>query len=154
MFFLTSILKGFLSQLVWIWGSKLGLQKASFFVFFRIFAQERSKSAQERSKSAPRAPQELPRAPKSVPRAPQERSKSAQERSKSAPRGEKHVKTRKNVQKPTKTQKNARKRAKIPQNDKKYTLKNFDALPRPGWISNADPSYVAQHLRDVLAKDL
>ena len=92
MFFLTSILKGFLSQLGWIWAPSWASKKRFFFFsFLRIFAQERSKSAQERSKSAqersksaPRAPQELPRAPKSVPRAPQERSKSAQERSKSA----------------------------------------------------------------------
>ena len=77
--------------------------------------QERPKSSQEHPRASQERPKSVPRAPRSVPRAP-----------KSAPRAEKHVKTRKNMQKPSKTQKNARKRAKIPPNDKKIHAKGFE----------------------------
>ena len=122
MFFLTSIFKGFLSQLVWIWGSKFGFKKVSPIGFFAYFCsravQERSRALQEQSTSAPRALQERPKSSHEHPRA-------SQERPKSVPRAEKNVKTRKNMQKPTKTQKDARKRAKIPQNDKKIHAEGF-----------------------------
>ena len=84
MFFFTSIFKGFLSQLGWIWGSKLGFQKQIPDDFFSYSCprapQERPKSAQERSKNAPKAPQERPRASQERPRAPQEPFRSAQRR--------------------------------------------------------------------------
>ena len=117
MFFLTSIFKGFLSQLGWIWDSKLGFKKGGPLDFFAYFCprafQERSRALQERSKSAPRAPKSTQERPKSAPRAFQERPGAFQERPKSR-------KTCKNNQKRAKTYqntKNARKRTKTPQND-------------------------------------
>ena len=102
-FFFTSIFKGFLSQLGWIWGSKLGFQKHIPDDFFSYSCpralQERPKSAQERSKSAPRALQEHPRAPQERPKSP----RSAPRAPKSTPRAEKYAKTRKNVRKLIKT---------------------------------------------------
>ena len=76
----------------------------------------------------PRAPQERPRAPRSGPRAP-----------KGTPRAEKHAKTYpcKNQPEHKKTHQNVSKFSKMM---KKTHAKGFDALPRPGWVSNADPS--------------
>ena len=85
MFFFTSIFQGFLSQLGWIWGSKLRFIKVIFFDFSRTFVQERSKSVPRAPKSVPRVPQERPKStqecPKSAPRAPQERPRGVLRRS-------------------------------------------------------------------------
>ena len=78
--------------------------------------------------------------PKSAPRASQERTGALQERPR-APQEQKnmprHAKTFKNPPKHKKMHENVQ---KLPKTIRKCTLKDFDALPRPGWVSNADPS--------------
>ena len=99
MFFFDIVFSRILSQVGWIWGSKLGFKKPSFFQFLPNCVQEafkssprvpqaRPKSAQECLKSAPRVPKSAPRAPQGCPRAPQERPQSVQEGPKSVQESE------------------------------------------------------------------